>query len=112
VNLVADTDRHRAASRHPTRFERRDEPVIPFQVRTEDEVPRAAFPCPGHPLPSAVLDLVLERNRDLLRRGVGLLDERDTDLRPCVLSFLEHRIQMPASPRVATGVLSPSACCA
>src|SRR4029077_21021758 len=29
----------------------------------------AAFVCPGHPLLDAVLDLSLERHRDLLRRG-------------------------------------------
>ena len=31
--------------------------------------PPAAFVCPGHPLLDATLDLILERNRDLLRRG-------------------------------------------
>jgi hypothetical protein len=31
--------------------------------------PLAAFVCPGHPLLDAVLDLTLERHRDLLKRG-------------------------------------------
>jgi hypothetical protein len=39
--------------------------------------PLAAFVCPGHPLLDAVLDLTLERHRDLLKRGTVLVDERD-----------------------------------
>jgi hypothetical protein len=31
--------------------------------------PLAAFVCPGHPLLDSVLDLTLERNADLLKRG-------------------------------------------
>jgi hypothetical protein len=41
----------------------------------------------------AVLDLTLERNRDLLRRGTVLVDERDTNETPRVLFYLEHAIQ-------------------
>ena len=54
--------------------------------------PRAAFVCPGHPLLDAVLDLVLERNRTLLRRGAVLVDERDHGVEPHVLLSLEHVI--------------------
>jgi superfamily II DNA/RNA helicase len=39
--------------------------------------PLAAFVCPGHPLLNAVVDIILERNRYLLRRGPVLVDERD-----------------------------------
>jgi SNF2 family DNA or RNA helicase len=53
----------------------------------------AAFVCPGHPLLDAVLDLTLERHRDLLRRGTILVDERDHGMSPRVLFFLEHAIQ-------------------
>lgn len=53
----------------------------------------AAFICPGHPLLDAVLDLTLERHRDLLRRGTVLVDERDLGTNPRVLFFLEHSIQ-------------------
>jgi SNF2 family DNA or RNA helicase len=53
----------------------------------------AAFVCPGHPLLDAVLDLTLERHRDLLRRGTVLVDERDQGTSPRVLFFLEHAIQ-------------------
>ena len=41
----------------------------------------------------ATLDLTLERNRDLLRRGTVLVDERDPGTAPRVLFFLEHGIQ-------------------
>jgi SNF2 family DNA or RNA helicase len=55
--------------------------------------PMAAFVCPGHPLLEAVLDLTLERHRDLLRRGAVLVDERDPGMNPRVLFYLEHAIQ-------------------
>ena len=55
--------------------------------------PLAAFVCPGHPLLDAVLDLTLERHRDLLRRGTVLVDERDPGTEARVLFFLEHSIQ-------------------
>src|SRR5690606_1639006 len=53
----------------------------------------AAFICPGHSLLDAVLDLTLERNRDLLKRGTILVDDRDPGAAPRVLFFLEHSIQ-------------------
>jgi superfamily II DNA or RNA helicase len=55
--------------------------------------PLAAFVCPGHPLLDAVLDLTLERHRDLIKRGTVLVDERDPGTTPRVLFFLEHAIQ-------------------
>ena len=55
--------------------------------------PLAAFVCPGHPLLDAVIDLTLERHRDLLKRGAVLVDERDGGDKPRVLFFLEHAIQ-------------------
>ena len=55
--------------------------------------PPAAFLCPGHPLLDAVLDLTLERHRDLLKRGTVLVDERDPGTAPRVLFYLEHAIQ-------------------
>ena len=55
--------------------------------------PLAAFVCPGHPLLDAVIDLTLERHRDLLKRGSVLVDERDADTSPRVLFYLEHAIQ-------------------
>jgi superfamily II DNA or RNA helicase len=55
--------------------------------------PLAAFVCPGHQLLDAVLDLTLERHRDLLKRGTVLVDERDPGTKPRVLFSLEHAIQ-------------------
>ncbi len=55
--------------------------------------PPAAFLCPGHPLMNAVIDLTLERHRDLLRRGTVLVDERDPGVQPRVMFHLEHAIQ-------------------
>ena len=62
--------------------------------------PLAAFVCPGHPLLDSVLDLTLERNRDLLRRGTVLVDERDASDTPRVLFYLEHAIQDASLTRV------------
>jgi SNF2 family DNA or RNA helicase len=55
--------------------------------------PPAAFIFPGHPLLDSVIDLTLERHRDLLRRGAVLVDERDAGTAPRMLFFLEHAIQ-------------------
>lgn len=77
------------------------DPVLPRYERIAFEKslvappgqPAAAFVCPGHPLLNAVIDLTLERHRDLLRRGTVLVDERDAGTAPRVLFFLEHAIQ-------------------
>lgn len=55
--------------------------------------PPAAFVCPGHPLLSAVMDLTLERYRNLLKQGAILVDERDLSTRPRVLFSIKHVIQ-------------------
>ncbi|MGI6414492.1 MAG: helicase-related protein [Thermoguttaceae bacterium] len=55
--------------------------------------PLAAFVCPGHPLLDSVIDLTLERHRDLLKRGAVLVDDRDPGRQPRVLFYLEHAIQ-------------------
>ena len=77
------------------------EPVLPRYERVAFEKaliapqgqPMAAFVCPGHPLLDAAIDLTLERNRDLLRRGAVLVDDRDPGMTPRVLFYLEHSIQ-------------------
>jgi len=77
------------------------EPVLPRYERIAFEKalvapqgqPLAAFVCPGHPLLDSVIDLTLERNRDLLKRGTILVDERDPGASPRVLFYLEHAIQ-------------------
>ena len=55
--------------------------------------PAAVFLCPGHPLLDAVIDLTVERHRDLLKRGTVLVDDRDLGTAPRVLFYLEHAIQ-------------------
>ena len=77
------------------------EPVLPRYERIAFEKPLvappgkplAAFVCPGHPLLDAVIDLTLERHRDLLKRGAVLVDERDAGTAPRVLFSIEHTIQ-------------------
>jgi len=55
--------------------------------------PLAAFVCPVHPLLDSVIDLTLERQRDLMKRGAVLVDENDAGARPRVLFYIEHAIQ-------------------
>src|SRR5439155_24661592 len=61
--------------------------------------PLAAFVCPGHPLLDATIDLVLERYRDLLKRGAMLVDANDLGEEPRALVYLEHAIQDARSDR-------------
>ncbi len=55
--------------------------------------PPASFVCPGHPLLEAVVDLTLDQNRDLLKRGAALVDDRDHGTSPRVLFFVEHALR-------------------
>ena len=77
------------------------EPVLPRYERIVFEKPLvappgeppAAFVCPGHPLLDAVIDLTLERHRDLPKRGAILVDEGDGGAAPRVLFSIEHALQ-------------------
>jgi hypothetical protein len=68
-----------APVRHRDRLIGLGEPVLPRYERIVFEKaliapqgqPLAAFVCPGHPLLDAVIDLTLERHRDLLRQFAG-----------------------------------------
>src|SRR5205807_2251400 len=90
-----------APVRHRDRLIGVGEPVLPRYERIAFEKslvapqgqPLAAFVCPGHPLLDSVIDLTLERHRDLLKRGAVLVDERDSGTEPRVLFYLEHAIQ-------------------
>ena len=90
-----------AAVRHRDRLIGTGEPVLPRYERIAFEKalvapqsqPLAAFVCPGHPLLDSVIDLTLERYRDLLKRGSVLVDDRDLGTQPRVLFYLEHAIQ-------------------
>ncbi len=55
--------------------------------------PLAAFICPGHPLLSSIIDIILEQHRDVLRSGSILVDEKDMGIEPRLLFYLEHSVQ-------------------
>jgi superfamily II DNA or RNA helicase len=75
------------------------EPVMPhyervcFEKDKINQTPVAAFICPGHPLMAATIDLVLERHRELLKRGAVLVDDLDEGDRLRVLFYLEQAVQ-------------------
>lgn len=73
-----------------TKYER-----ITFEksLRAVPGQPLASFVCPGHPLLGATIDLVLERNRDLLKRGALLVDPNDPGDAVRALFYLENAIQ-------------------
>lgn len=99
-----------AAVRNRDRLIGLGEPVMPRYERIAFEKPLlappgqapAAFLCPGHPLLDATIDLTIERNRDLLRRGAVLVDERDPGTAPRVLFYLEHAIQDAGTTRAGS----------
>ena len=110
--LLGGSAKHREPRRYeithvPSLVRNRDrllgvgEPVLPRYERITFEKdliapqgqPMAAFVCPGHPLLDSVIDLTLERHRDLLKRGAVLVDERDTGDQPRVMFYVEHAIQ-------------------
>jgi len=105
----------RMSEREPGRFEIN---FVPFEIRHRDRVigagapvlakyhrvtfdkhlmrvegkPLAELVAPGHPLLEAVLDITLERHRDLLSTGAVLVDAADGGGEPSVLVLLEHAV--------------------
>lgn len=72
-----------------TRYERItfEKDLINLQGKT-----LATLICPGHPLLDSTIDLLIERYRELLKRGTVLIDPSDnTDIR--ILFYIEHSIQ-------------------
>ena len=67
--------------------------VFEKKLITKQGQPPAEFVHPGHPLLGAILDLMLERHRGLMRQGAILVDERDTGNAPKMIFYLEHAIQ-------------------
>lgn len=53
----------------------------------------AELVCPGHPLLEATIDLIRERNADVLRRGAIFVDEQDMGAEPRILFYIEDKIQ-------------------
>jgi hypothetical protein len=56
-------------------------------------LPQADFICPGHALMDTVVDLVLDKHRELLRSGAVLVDPTDPGTSPRVLFLLEQDIR-------------------
>lgn len=54
--------------------------------------PLAAFVCPGHPLLDAVISLITERYRTVLKQGACLVDPLDQGETPRALIALDHEI--------------------
>jgi len=76
---------------------------IYFEKERGEGLPPTAFVCSGHPLLDATIDLVLERHRDLLRRGAVLVDENDAGDKPRFLVYLEHAVQDGRTDRDGKG---------
>ena len=87
-----------ASLRDRDRLIGRGDPVLPryrricFAKEGIASRPQAALVAPGHPLLDALVDLTLDRYRDLLLRGTLLVDESDRHAGPRVLVTLRHRI--------------------
>jgi hypothetical protein len=90
-----------ATIRHRDRLIGIGDPVVPRYERVTFEkslrtVPGqvlAEFVSPGHPLLASTIDLIMERNRDLLRCGAVLIDPNDEGEAIRALFYLEHSIQ-------------------
>jgi superfamily II DNA or RNA helicase len=91
-----------AAIRNRDRLIGRGDPMLPRYERVTFEKdfitvagkPLAEFVCPGHPLLDATIDLILERYRELLRRGTVLVAPDETRVDSVrALFYLEHGIQ-------------------
>lgn len=54
---------------------------------------QAELVCPGHPLLEAVIDLVRERNVDVMKRGTIFIDEDDYSEKARLLFYIEDAIQ-------------------
>ena len=99
--VVEREPRRYAVSRVPADIRNRDRFVLPrydrivFEkaLKAPQDQPLAAFVCPGHSLLDATASLMLERNRDLLRRGAVLVDENDHSTNTRVLFYLDHSIR-------------------
>jgi len=67
----------------------------------------AELVAPGHPLLDALIDVTLDRNRELLKQGALLVDDADPGEDPRVLLYLEHairdgRVDRHGHPRVVS----------
>ncbi|HEX05035.1 MAG TPA: DUF3883 domain-containing protein [Bacteroidetes bacterium] len=70
-----------------SRYER-----VCFEKSKVDAQPRAYLICPGTPLLDATIDLILEKYREVMKRGAVLIDESDPGLEPRLLFYLQHTV--------------------
>jgi superfamily II DNA or RNA helicase len=85
--------RDRQIGRGQPVFQRYERITFEKDLISQAGIPLAAFVCPGHPLLDSTHDLVIERHRDLLKRGTILVDENDPGEDVRALLYLEHSIQ-------------------
>jgi superfamily II DNA or RNA helicase len=100
-----------ATVRNRDRLIGRGDPMLPRYERVTFEKdlitiqgrPLAEFICPGHPLLDATIDLILERYRELLKRGALLIAPGETRVDSIrVLFYLEHSIQDARNDRAGS----------
>lgn len=66
---------------------------ITFERNKVAASPQAEFICPGHPLLDSTIDVILERYRELLKKGAVLVDDNDDSTNVRVLFYLETLVQ-------------------
>ncbi|WP_304266982.1 helicase-related protein [Phascolarctobacterium succinatutens] len=56
-------------------------------------LPQAALVCPGHPLLEATIDLIREKNIDVMKRGAIFIDDSDFSEEARLLFYIEDAVQ-------------------
>ena len=84
--------RDRLIGRHAPVQQRYERICFDKSDRVAEGKPPAVFVAPGHQLLDAVADVLLERYRDLLRRGCVLVDDSDEEREPRVMFAIESDV--------------------
>lgn len=63
------------------------------QFCTAPGLPQAALICPGHPLLEATIDLIREKNVDVMKRGTVFIDDSDYSEKARLLFYIEDAVQ-------------------